>query len=52
MKSFRPRHKLPRESMSQGFALLALQGTSEIIKRAAALRGYTRFESHYERPVQ
>jgi TRAP-type mannitol/chloroaromatic compound transport system permease small subunit len=35
-----------------GFALLALQGVSEIIKRAAALKGYTRFETHYERPVQ
>jgi TRAP-type mannitol/chloroaromatic compound transport system permease small subunit len=35
-----------------GFALVALQGVSEIIKRAAALRGYVRFESHYERPVQ
>jgi TRAP-type mannitol/chloroaromatic compound transport system permease small subunit len=35
-----------------GFALLALQGVSEIIKRAAALRGYVRLESHYERPVQ
>ena len=35
-----------------GFFLLALQGVSEIIKRAAALRGYVRFETHYERPVQ
>jgi TRAP-type mannitol/chloroaromatic compound transport system permease small subunit len=35
-----------------GFALVALQGVSEIIKRAAALRGYVRFETHYERPVQ
>ena len=35
-----------------GFVLVALQGVSEIIKRAAALRGYVRFESHYERPVQ
>jgi len=35
-----------------GFALLTLQGLSEIIKRAAALSGYSRFESHYERPVQ
>jgi TRAP-type mannitol/chloroaromatic compound transport system permease small subunit len=35
-----------------GFTLVALQGISEIIKRAAALRGYVRFESHYERPVQ
>ena len=35
-----------------GFVLLALQGLSEIIKRAAALRGYVRFETHYEKPVQ
>ena len=35
-----------------GFALLALQGVSEIIKRTAALRGYVRLETHYERPVQ
>ena len=35
-----------------GFVLLALQGFSEIIKRAAAIRGYVRFETHYERPVQ
>ena len=35
-----------------GFTLVALQGVSEIIKRAAALRGKTRFETHYERPVQ
>jgi TRAP-type mannitol/chloroaromatic compound transport system permease small subunit len=35
-----------------GFTLVALQGVSEIIKRAAALRGATKFETHYERPVQ
>jgi TRAP-type mannitol/chloroaromatic compound transport system permease small subunit len=35
-----------------GFVLLALQGLSEIIKRVAALKGVTRFETHYERPVQ
>ena len=35
-----------------GFTLVALQGVSEIIKRAAALRGYVRLETHYERPVQ
>ena len=35
-----------------GFTLVALQGISEIINRAAALRGWTRFETHYERPVQ
>jgi TRAP-type mannitol/chloroaromatic compound transport system permease small subunit len=35
-----------------GFTLVAIQGISEIIKRAAALRGWTRYETHYERPVQ
>ena len=35
-----------------GFFLVAMQGISEIIKRAAALRGYVRYETHYERPVQ
>jgi len=35
-----------------GFTLVALQGISEIIKRAAALHGDVRYETHYERPVQ
>lgn len=35
-----------------GFVLVALQAVSEIVKRAAALAGRTRFDSHYERPVQ
>ncbi len=35
-----------------GFVLVALQGLSEIIKRAAALHGDTRLETHYLRPVQ
>jgi TRAP-type mannitol/chloroaromatic compound transport system permease small subunit len=35
-----------------GFTLVALQGVSEIIKRAAALRGDVTFESRYERPLQ
>ncbi|HVE48660.1 MAG TPA: TRAP transporter small permease subunit [Casimicrobiaceae bacterium] len=35
-----------------GFTLVALQGLSEIIKRAAALRGEVGFQSTYERPVQ
>ncbi len=35
-----------------GFALLALQGISEVIKRAAALRGVVAVDAHYERPVQ
>jgi TRAP-type mannitol/chloroaromatic compound transport system permease small subunit len=35
-----------------GFVLIALQGLSEVIKRAAALHGDVRFETRYERPLQ
>jgi TRAP-type mannitol/chloroaromatic compound transport system permease small subunit len=35
-----------------GFAMLALQGVSEAIKRAAALRGVVKVDTHYERPTQ
>ena len=36
-----------------GFALLGLQGLSELIKRIGMLRGYaTDVTTHYERPVQ
>ncbi len=35
-----------------GFAMLAMQGISELIKRIAALRGDVVLESKYERPVQ
>lgn len=35
-----------------GFTLVALQGVSEIIKRAASLHGDVRYTTHYERPVQ
>jgi TRAP-type mannitol/chloroaromatic compound transport system permease small subunit len=35
-----------------GFALLALQGLSEIIKRIAALKGYVMIETGYARPMQ
>lgn len=35
-----------------GFMLVALQGISEIIKRAASLRGDIRYVTHYERPLQ
>jgi len=35
-----------------GFALLALQGVAEIIKRIAYLRGMLHMESQYERPLQ
>ena len=35
-----------------GFALLALQGVSEIIKRVAALKGEVTIDAKYERPTQ
>ena len=35
-----------------GFVLLALQGVSEVIKRAAALRGAATIDVTYERPTQ
>ena len=35
-----------------GFFLVAMQGISEIIKRAASLAGAERYQTHYERPVQ
>lgn len=35
-----------------GFALLSLQGISEIIKRIAYLRGLLHMDTHYERPLQ
>jgi TRAP-type mannitol/chloroaromatic compound transport system permease small subunit len=35
-----------------GFALLTLQGISEVIKRAAMLTGHMEANLHYERPLQ
>ncbi len=35
-----------------GFALLTLQGVSELIKRAAMLKGDMKADLHYERPLQ
>jgi TRAP-type mannitol/chloroaromatic compound transport system permease small subunit len=35
-----------------GFALLTLQGVSEIIKRIAVLSGRAQLDAHYERPLQ
>jgi TRAP-type mannitol/chloroaromatic compound transport system permease small subunit len=35
-----------------GFALLTLQGLSEVIKRVAYLRGLIALDAHYERPLQ
>ena len=35
-----------------GFGMLALQGVSEAIKRAAALKGVVHIDTHYERPTQ
>ncbi len=38
--------------LPSGFVLLALQGISEIVKRAAALQGLATVDAHYERPLQ
>ena len=35
-----------------GFALLALQGLAEIVKRIAYLRGLIAMDAHYEKPLQ
>jgi TRAP-type mannitol/chloroaromatic compound transport system permease small subunit len=35
-----------------GFALLSLQGFSELIKRVAMLTGHMKADLHYERPLQ
>jgi TRAP-type mannitol/chloroaromatic compound transport system permease small subunit len=35
-----------------GFALLTLQGISELIKRTAMLTGHMKADLHYERPLQ
>jgi TRAP-type mannitol/chloroaromatic compound transport system permease small subunit len=35
-----------------GFALLTLQGLSELIKRVAMLTGHMKADLHYERPLQ
>lgn len=35
-----------------GFALLVLQGLSELVKRFAALKGEIQLDTHYERPEQ
>jgi TRAP-type mannitol/chloroaromatic compound transport system permease small subunit len=35
-----------------GFALLSLQGVSELIKRFAMLTGHMKADLHYERPLQ
>ena len=39
-------------TLPAGFALLALQGVSEIIKRIAAWQGYVEMDAKYERPMQ
>ena len=35
-----------------GFALLVLQGLSEIVKRIGYLRGQYDMDTHYEKPLQ
>ena len=41
-----------RLALPIGFALVALQGISEIVKRVAMLSGHLTAEVHYERPLQ
>lgn len=41
-----------RFALPIGFALLALQGVAEIVKRVAMLTGHITAETHYERPLQ
>ena len=41
-----------RLALPIGFALVALQGVSEIVKRIAMLTGHLTAEAHYERPLQ
>jgi TRAP-type mannitol/chloroaromatic compound transport system permease small subunit len=41
-----------RLALPIGFALVALQGLSEIIKRIAMLSGHLTADAHYERPLQ
>jgi TRAP-type mannitol/chloroaromatic compound transport system permease small subunit len=38
--------------LPMGFALLTLQGISELIKRIAMLTGHMKADLHYERPLQ
>ena len=41
-----------RLALPIGFALVALQGFSEIVKRVAMLSGHLTADAHYERPLQ
>ena len=41
-----------RLALPVGFALVALQGVSEIVKRIAMLSGHLTADAHYERPLQ
>lgn len=41
-----------RMALPIGFALVAIQGVSEIVKRIAMLTGHLPADSHYERPLQ
>ena len=43
---------MPHGVLPAGFALLALQGFSEVIKRIAALQGEVTIDAKYERPTQ
>lgn len=41
-----------RLALPIGFALMALQGVAELVKRVAMLSGHLTAEIHYERPLQ
>jgi len=41
-----------RLALPIGFALMTLQGLSELIKRIAMLTGHLTADLHYERPLQ
>ena len=47
-----PAAALPSSRLPLGFALVWLQGLSEIIKRIGYLRGVHNMDLQYERPLQ
>ena len=46
------RRDVAAELLPLGFALMFLQGLSELIKRFAALQGLMTLETRYEKPLQ
>ena len=52
LSRFVPAGEFFLEDVSDRFALLSLQGVSEIIKRVGFLAGVHEMDTHYERPLQ